>query len=562
VAITVAQALKIGGLREGCVLAGARHLDNAIEHVNIIEALLASDWETGWEAQNHLLLTTFNTAKDDVDKQKRIIEVFHGNGCAGLVFQQGVIDYLSPAAIEHAEGLGLPLIEVPESVTYPAIITPLVGAILREKTFLLQRAQEIHDRLSRLILDGGGLQAIARVLNELICSPIAITDQWGDVLAVEDFDGQSEVIPVPEPHGSAASERESTEPVWDEERRTWILPLRSGQRGGAEGFILVRDVDKKIDRFDWIAVEQAATIAVLDLVKQKAVLEAERRLKRDFVEDLLGGGYHSVEAMLARARSLGWDLRHRRVVALVDLNRFEQYYLSHIELGEQHFQRVKDRLLRAVSRAVSRENPAAILADRSDSIVLLPHFDDESPPSMARSEMQRLAEAICDEARGQPNGPSISIAVGGFYESVAGLCHSYREAESALRVGLRMEGLGSILWYDEVALYTMLDRIGSEPETRRWLHRTLGPLTVYDRENDTEMVKTLEAYFDANQVIKVAADDLFIHPKTLKYRLRRIEEILGSDPFSGDQQLRFYLATKMAKLLPDAPHLDWSSESR
>jgi purine catabolism regulator len=61
-------------------------------------------------------------------------------------------------------------------------------------------------------------------------------------------------------------------------------------------------------------------------------------------------------------------------------------------------------------------------------------------------------------------------------------------------------------------------------------------------------VKTLEAYFNANQVSQQAARDLFIHPKTLKYRLRRIKEILGIDPFKGDRQLAFYLAAKLTRL--------------
>jgi purine catabolism regulator len=448
--------------------------------------------------------------------------------------------------VEHAEELGLPLIEVPEPVTYPAIITPLVGAILRDKSFLLERAQKIHSRLSQLILGGGGLPAIVDGLRELIEAPVAIVDAWGDLLASAGFDDRGEAIALPPAARSVAGERE---PIWVEDRNTWLVPLLSGEPGDVEGFILVEDREHGIDQFDWIAVEQASTIAALDLVKQKAVLEAERRLQRDFVEDLLGGHYHSVDAMLARARSFGWDLRHRRVVALVDLDRFEQYYLSHIELGEGHFQRIKEQLMRAVGRAVSERNPAAILANRSDSIVLLPHFDAGTPPRRAQLEMERLAEAICEEGQVEAEGLAISIAVGGFYDSVEGLCHSYREAQAALRVGLRLARGQSIVWYDNVALYALLDKFGKEPEARRWLRRTLGPLLAYDRDHDTEMVRTLETYFDSNQVVKVAADTLFIHPKTLTYRLQRIEEILGSDPLSGDQQLSFYLATKMAQLL-------------
>jgi len=549
--VTVAQALKIGGLSQGRVLAGARNLDNVIEHVNIIEVLFESDWERGWEAKNHLLLSTFNIAKDDPAKQKRVLEVFHRNGCAGIVFQQAIMPHLAPSAVERAEELGLPLIEIPQAVDYASIITPLVGAILREKTYLLQRSQEIHTRLSQVILDGGGLPAIGSVLHRLIDRPVAFIDAWGDLLASDGFEGPGQDALFSEPPLVSVDAWGGGEPLWNDERAVWVVPLLSGQPGEVEGGLVVQDTEEDMDQFDWTAVEQAATIAALDLVKEKAVLEAERRLKRDFVEDLLGGNYQSVEAMLARARSLGWDLRQRRAVALVDLNEFEAYYLSHIERGETHFQRIKERLLRAVRQVVTEENPEAILAEQSDSIVLIPFFGEDTLPTRARRQMQHLIEAVLEEGQTGTDGLAISIAVGGFYDTVEGLCHSYRQAQAALRVGLRLSAGRSIVWYDDVAVYALLDQMGDEPETERWLARTLGRLLDYDRQNNTELVKTLEAYFDSSQVIKVAADELFIHPKTLKYRLRRIEEILGVDPLCGDKQLGFYLATKMVKLLSE-----------
>jgi len=312
---------------------------------------------------------------------------------------------------------------------------------------------------------------------------------------------------------------------------------------------VVSDPAGQLDQFDLIAVEQAATIAALNLATQRAVLEAERRLKRDFIEDILGGSYHSVNAISARARSLGWDLLGKRVVALADLNSFEQYYLTHIERGEEHFQQIKEQFLRAVTQVALEHNPQSILVDRSDSIILLPHFEQETVPSQARREIQTLAEAICNRAQEQLEGLTISIAIGGFHDPVGGLRQSYSEAKAALDVGLRMARRQPIIWYDDVALFVLLDRLAAEPETRHWFKQTLGSLLKYDSDNNTQLIKTLETFFDANQILQQAAHQLFIHPKTLKYRLRRIEEILGTDPFSGDKQLSFYLATKLAKLL-------------
>ena len=187
-AITVKQALEIGGLRQGRLLAGSQHLDRVINHVNILEA----PWESFWKSQDHLFLTSFYALRNNTPLQIKNIKGLAENGCAALVFQKGVQDALDPLVIQQAEESGLPLIEVEETIAYPEIITPLVQAISREKTFLLQRSQEIHRRLTGLILSGDGLPAIVAALYKLIERPVAIINRWGDVLASMSFEGSEQ----------------------------------------------------------------------------------------------------------------------------------------------------------------------------------------------------------------------------------------------------------------------------------------------------------------------------------------------------------------------------------
>ncbi|WP_420628940.1 PucR family transcriptional regulator [Candidatus Leptofilum sp.] len=536
-AITVRQALNIGGLQKGRLLAGSKHLDRIINHVNILEA----PWEPFWETQDHLFLTSFYALRDNTSLQIKSIQGLAEQGCAALVFQKGIQDILDPLVVQQAEESGLPLIEVEESVAYPEIITPLVQAISREKTYLLQRSQEIHQRLTGLILGGDGLQAVADALHELINRPVAFVNGWGDLLAgapqVNSDNLLQEILQFARPGL-----------VWNKASGCWLVPLVTGKQNEIDGFVLVWDAEQSANQLDLTAIEQAATVASLELAKQRAVLETERRLKRDFLEDMLTGEHHSVEALLARGRSLGWDLQHKRVVMLVDLNEFEAYYLRHLEKGEAHFQHIKQRFLRGVSRVVAGENPLSIVVERSDSIVVMPHFAAEIPLTQAQRATHALAERICAGLPETLNELSVSVAIGNFYDEVVRLRHSFEEATAALEIRLHLGNPEAIIWYEDVALYVLLKRFSDQSEVNRWREQILGRLIIYDQNNDTELIKTLETYFDANQNSQQAARDLFVHPKTLKYRLRRIEEILGINPFKGDRQLAFYLATKLTHL--------------
>jgi DNA-binding PucR family transcriptional regulator len=77
----------------------------------------------------------------------------------------------------------------------------------------------------------------------------------------------------------------------------------------------------------------------------------------------------------------------------------------------------------------------------------------------------------------------------------------------------------------------------------------MGPLAEYDAKHQTDLVHTAEVYFDCNYRLQQAADQLLIHPSSLKYRLQRIRDILGNDPFNDKDHLDYYLATKIARLL-------------
>lgn len=541
--ITVRQALNIGGLQHGELLAGAVNLDRPIHQVNILEA----PWEPFWETKDQLFLTSFYAMRDDIALQIENIVGLAASGCAGLVFQTGIQDKLDPAVIQKAEEVGLPLIVVDESIDYPTILTPLVQAISRERGFLLQRAQEIHKRLTGLLLGEEGLTAVAAALHDLIAYPVAFYNAWGERLAAAgSFPDAVKEAGFPAVRDILQSKPQ--ELTWQADLKVWIAPLRAGANRQPDGFVLVADVGRTANELDLTAVEQAALVAALELAKQQAVLETERRLKRDFLEDMLGGEYRSTEALVARGRSLGWDLTDKRVVLLVDLNQFEAYYLRNMTAGEAHFQQLKQNLLRAVSLSVKTENPLAIVIERGDSVVVMPHFSREMPVSQAQRAVQRLAERICAAVPEMVGELSVSVAIGGFYGEIAELRYSFHEATAALAVRKYLSQPAQILWYDDVALHVLLKRFSNQNEVSRWMDGLLGRLIAYDANNGTELVRSLEAYFDANQNSQQAARDLFVHPKTLKYRLRRIAEILSLDPFAGDRQLAFYLAVKLHRL--------------
>src|SRR4030067_3007432 len=170
--VTVDQALTFGGLAQGRVLAGARNLGNILDSVDILEIPWLPEWAS--DCKNCLNITTFYAIKEDLESQIKTVEMLASWKSSALVVQLSILGQLSQLVIQRAEELGLPLIVVPETVTYMEITTPLLGAILQEKTYFLQRSEEIHRKLTDICLSGGGFQAIITALANLVNRPAAI----------------------------------------------------------------------------------------------------------------------------------------------------------------------------------------------------------------------------------------------------------------------------------------------------------------------------------------------------------------------------------------------------
>jgi sugar diacid utilization regulator len=209
--------------------------------------------------------------------------------------------------------------------------------------------------------------------------------------------------------------------------------------------------------------------------------------------------------------------------------------------------RIREQFLTLVRQVLAEHNPDGVVVERSAEIVILPHLPT-AEPTQAREQARAFVEALARQAQTVGSNVSYAIAGGGFHKGIDGLRRSFREAHQALEIGARLT-MRRPIWFDEVQLYLLLEVFTRGEEAREWFARVLGPLLEYDRRNRTQMVQTMEAYFDASQSLQQTALALHVHPNTLKYRLQRIRQVLGQDPFVGENQLQFYLAAKMARLL-------------
>ena len=115
-------------------------------------------------------------------------------------------------------------------------------------------------------------------------------------------------------------------------------------------------------------------------------------------------------------------------------------------------------------------------------------------------------------------------------------------------MGERLFGPGRLTAFGDLSLFRLLLG-GDVAELRRFHEAALGALLAYDRDHNTALVPTLEAYFASRCSPQAAAERLHLHRNSLLYRLQRIEAVAGVDLDDPETRLLLHLALRAGQAL-------------
>ncbi|MFJ7754431.1 PucR family transcriptional regulator [Peribacillus muralis] len=149
------------------------------------------------------------------------------------------------------------------------------------------------------------------------------------------------------------------------------------------------------------------------------------------------------------------------------------------------------------------------------------------------------------------SNPSISLTMGlsKVKKEIHNMKEGFREAKMAIQLGPRVKST-NINDYASIEVEDLFNQIPKDVLTQ-YVLSMIEPIILYDKENEGELLKTLETYLFSRGRIEDAARALFVHRNTVKFRLSRIEDLLGVDLKSSDLAFKLQLSIKAAKLLDD-----------
>ncbi len=390
----------------------------------------------------------------------------------------------------------------------PALVSALAGQaaiaienarLLRQldaKNRLLEHTASIHARLTSVALRDAGIDGIATELADLVGRPIRLTQ---------------DVVPVgPQRYGGA------TMPI-DDVHHT--LPILAGETElgtlGVEGADPLSELDRR-------ALEQGTTVIAVELLRQRARQEVEWRLGGELLGALISTS-GPVEGRLAtRAARFGLDLRQPHVALVLEFPADEPLDLSVVQ----------DVVGRLSPHDDAHHGAVLVAATGVDHITLaIP----ERRSALAAQVLARLDDTT---------GPTGARFIAGISRPLRDLGAAHREAMACVRLA-RLSGVpGKVISATDLGAMRFLFAVDDPAPLRDYVTEQLGTLREHEAGRDAPLFGTLRAYLESSGHHPSIAAACHIHASTVKYRISRLEAVLGRR--LSDPQVRFELQLAIA----------------
>jgi PucR family transcriptional regulator, purine catabolism regulatory protein len=535
-ALTVRDLLTLPSLAGSEVVAGAGGLHQIVRWVNVMEVpdILP------WVKPNELLLTTGFPLRHAGAGQSfdpgALVDLVGGlaeRGVTALGVKTGrYLDELPPGMLDAAERRDFPLLVLPRGVAFDEVMSDVFTQLVDRQSWALDVADRLHRALTTIVLEGGDLPQIAGEVATLFEAAVLICSPDGRVQTTVGAPADAAALA-----GLAlfdASGRFRTERVrpglQDAPDAPGQLAVAAVSAGGTEhGYIVAYARNGGLGPVTVQALERAATVAALAITKQLAVSAVESKFRGDFLRDALSGIAGSAEQVVAHCTQLGWEVSRPMAVIVAQLDDADPAAAPPPVTGRAP----QDRLTAAWEQVVRTRDRAAPVVGFSHEVVAIVAAE---APTVAVLVAELVAAVAGDRGGGRR---SFSTGVSRVIGSVGDLPTAYDQARKAVLVGRRMRGPGAVAHFDSLGVHRLLSLVNDAEELRCFAAETLGSLAT-DTGEAIDLRQTLHTLLDTNCNVAETARALHFHYNTLRYRIGKLEAIVG--PFSTDPNLRLDIA--------------------
>ncbi|GAB1421235.1 PucR family transcriptional regulator [Anaerolineales bacterium] len=450
-----------------------------------------------------------------------------------------------PAAIAEAKAYNLPILTIPATSRIREVEKTIVSLLVDRKGHIERRGTQIYKQLTQISSRNEGMAELINAMARLTNKAIVIQDKRLQVInstvqpqfvafwdELEQFWKNRNNLPVEFQDRHRVVEVEDAvlmQGLSITGMARLVAPVIT--KGIGRGYLSIIGNETDFDDIDMLVAEHGAEACAIEMAKQKAVSETEKRLRGTFLDRVLLGDVSQQEA-IRQGERFDHDMTQTHLAVVLRWRGDKTPSIRRLET--------------MVNAVLTNMRASALVwqREKEQEVVVFNATDPKDPIDHSL----KLAQAFAKDINRQYPQNRVAIGLGQVARDVASWRSSYRDAVQAMELAVRLQ-TDTPLYIGDLGVYQLILGLSDRDKLIHFCEKTLGPLTEYDMRNNADLLKTLEAFFACHGNLSQTAEVLIVHRNTLLYRMNRINEIAEIDLNRPETRLALHLALTVRRLL-------------
>ena len=525
-AYTVRKLLESEQFPKMKLLCGEKGLDLEVKGIRIIEIEDMERYLTGGE----ILMTSFQVylSCSDREVEQHFEDLVKSDISGFIVKKRKEYDPTGRRLSlleKHCKKYEIPLLEIPEDSYYWGIIRYVIMQVFDKATARLKYFKITHDSFNTFILKNNGssntASDIIKFLSIMIENPVVL--YYGNLnCMVSTNSDNSKLILSDEIQPYKPNIITKFQYMKQMKGSCVQYVVKFAILSEVEIYITITEENRELTELDYMAIENAIINLQYGFLSEFAQDEVKKKYQRDIVHNILNGLLSSKE-MTEAALQLG--MKESDTYRVVDFHTIKKN-------AQRKYTKEQLQEVGVIVGELMYLLPDALIYRNMDQIVMIQQVDSNQTELEYQKEMEEVEDVIQRSILYRKKDTDFQIGIGKSVKGYQRLKESYHEASRAIKyIDIIRLVTGdknkSVVHYSNLGFFQIFGEIDDVTELERYIPETLKKLYLYDDEHKGELITTLQMYLRNNQSIKKTADEMFVHYRTISYRLEKIKQISG-----------------------------------
>ena len=508
------------------LLCGEKGLDLEVKGIRIIEIEDMERYLTGGE----ILITSFQVylSCSDREVEQHFEDLVKSDISGFIVKKRKEYDPTGRRLSlleKHCKKYEIPLVEISEDSYYWGIIRYVIMQVFDKDTARLKYFKITHDNFNTFILRNNGssntASDIIKFLSIMIENPVVLYYGNLNCMASTNSDN-SKLILSDEIQPYKPNIITKFQYMKQMKGSCVQYVVKFAILNEMEIYITITEENRELTELDYMAIENAIINLQYGFLSEFAQDEVKKKYQRDLIHNILNGLLSSKEMTEAAAQLGMKESDTYRVVDFHTITKNVQRKYTKEQLHEVGV--IEGELMHLL--------PDALIYRNMDQIVMIQQVDSNQTELEYQKEMEEVEDVIQRSILYRKKDTDFQIGIGKSVEGYQRLKESYHEASRAIKyIDIIRLVTGdknkSVVHYSNLGFFQIFGEIDDVTELERYIPETLKKLYLYDDEHKGELITTLQMYLRNKQSIRKTADEMFVHYRTISYRLEKIKQISG-----------------------------------